>query len=182
MTTRIKILIVIVVVAVSAALAVLIGLGFMNAGPLVGLLGVVVGALISEFSHYQSAREERRHQLRLAALDRRLQAHQEAFSHWRRIMKDIGDPVNIGQTVMDCQEWWDNNCLYLTAEARQAFSHAYMTAHTYDAIRRTQDTQLVQHETDVITRAGKIIVQGVELPTISEGEEKRIQPDAKGDA
>ncbi len=174
MTTRIKILIAIVVLAIIVVLIILIGFGFISAGPLVGLIGVVIGSLISEGSHYLSAREERRNQLRLAALDRRLQAHQEAFSFWKRIMNNLSNPVKEGQIVIACQEWWDNNCLYLTPDAREAFFQAYMTANGYDATMHTQDPQLARQASDVIMRAGKMIVQGVELPPISEGEDKHI--------
>ncbi len=175
MTTKLKIIIAIVVVVVSAALTLLSVLRLMNTEPLVGILGVIIGALITVFSQHQSARDERRHQLRLAALDRRLQAHQEAFSLWRRIMNDMGDAMKLDKTVRDCQEWWNNNCLYLTPDARQAFSRAYISASYYHTLGRAQDPTILSRETEVIRAAGNKIVQGVELPTISEGEEKYIQ-------
>jgi len=182
MTTRSKIILAIAVVTVTVSLSVLVGIGVMSAEPLVGLLGVVTGALISEFSHQQSAREQRRHQLRLAALDRRLQAHQEAFSLWRRILKDMSDPAKIGPTVDECQSWWDNNCLYLTPAARQAFAQAYLTAHTRHVTVSTRDARLIREEFETIKRAGDLIVQGVEIPTISEGEERTLQAEAEDDA
>lgn len=181
MNTRIKIFIAILVVVVSVAVSILVVLGRISVEPVVGLFGVITGALISEFSHHQSAREERRHQLRLAALDRRLQAHQEAFSLWRRIMNDMSDPMKLSQTVMDCQEWWNNNCLYLDPDARQSFSQAYLSASTYPTLLRSRETKLLSHEMEVIREAGNKIVQGVELPTISEGEEKYIHQESKSD-
>jgi hypothetical protein len=177
MTTETKI-VTFVVGIVILLLSGLVILSLMGAEPLVGLLGVIIGAVITGVSHHQSAREARRHQLRLAALDQRLKAHQEAYSLWRRILADMNDPAKIGETVMRCQEWWDNNCLYLTAEARQAFAQAYHTANTRSATLSTRDVQLVRHEFEVIKRAGDLIVEGVELPTISEGEEKPLRLDA----
>jgi hypothetical protein len=182
MSTKNKVLVAIAVIIISIALTVLVLLGLLDVDPLIGLFGVIIGALIVEFSHHQSARDERRHQLRLAALDRRLQAHQEAFSLWRRLMRDLGDQVKLSQTVLDCQEWWNNNCLYLAADARQAFSHAYMTAATHYASIAAGEKELVLYETQVIQQAGNRIVQGVELPTISEGEDREIKRDSRSDA
>jgi len=182
MRKRTRTLLAIVVVLAVLLLALLVALGRLATDSLVGLLGVLTGALISEFSHHRSAREERRHQLRLAALDRRLQAHQEAFSLWRKIMADMGNPAKIGETVARCQEWWDNNCLYLTPQARQAFGQAYLTAHTLQGTMASRDIKLIQLEFETIRRAGDLIVEGVELPTIAEGEETPIPHQPSSDA
>ncbi|WP_198086270.1 hypothetical protein [Variovorax sp. E3] len=53
-----------------------------------------------------------RNQLRMAAVDRRLQAHQDAFTMLRELAKDAHGP-EIGKRVTACQEWWEKNCLYL---------------------------------------------------------------------
>ena len=71
------------------------------------------------------------HQLRLAALDQRLKAHQEAYALWWRLMGVVHDKESIDEVIMECQDWWVNNNLYLEAEARQAFSIAYHSASTY---------------------------------------------------
>lgn len=177
MRIRTKILLAIVVLIISIGLTLLVIFGFLDANSIIGLFGVVIGAIIVEFSHHQSARDERRHQLKLAALDRRLQSHQEAFSLWRRLMVDMGDQEKLTKTVLDCQEWWNNNCLYLSADARQAFSHAYMIAGTYYASIAAGAMELVLHDTKVIQQAGSKIVQGVELPSLSEGEERSFKLD-----
>ena len=173
MTTRNKVLLTIVVIAISGVLIALVVFGYISAEPLVGLLGVVTGVLMSEYSHKQSAREDRRNQLRLAALDRRLQAHQDAYSLWRRILKDL-DTAKIGDTVMECQEWWNNNCLYLTPDARQAFVQAYLTASSRSVTMGSRDLKLISLEFEIIKRAGELIAQGVELPIINEGEDKLV--------
>ncbi len=174
MTAKNKVPIAIGVVVICGVLVALVATGYISAEPLVGLIGVVIGALITEYSHKQSAREDRRNQLRLAALDRRLQAHQEAFSLWRQILKDLHNNEKIGNTVMECQEWWDNNCLYLTPDARQAFVQAYIAASHYAATMSTRDVELLKHEFETIKHAGDLIVQGVELPTVNQGEDKLV--------
>ena len=67
---------------------------------------------------------KRKHQLSIAALDRRLEAHQQAYTLWRKL-RSLLYKDEVGSVVMECQEWWVRNCLYLDAEARQAFSEAY---------------------------------------------------------
>ncbi len=62
-----------------------------------------------------------KNQLRLAALDKRLQAHQEAFTLWRELFSAIHSP-DIGKAVINCQEWWGKNCIYLEPEVREALN------------------------------------------------------------
>jgi len=62
-----------------------------------------------------------RNQLRVASIDQRLRAHQEAFTLWRRLYGAV-QQGDIGQIVQECQHWWDNNCLYLEPEAARAAS------------------------------------------------------------
>src|SRR5207248_7668825 len=77
-----------------------------------------------------------RHQLRVAALERRLQAHQEAYTLWWNLLGAVHDEQRIGKIVMDCQDWWVKNCLYLDAEARSAFSAAYHAAQMHRGLLR----------------------------------------------
>ncbi|WP_028215333.1 hypothetical protein [Paraburkholderia mimosarum] len=65
-----------------------------------------------------------RHQLRMAALDKLLQAHQEAFALWRRLYRGVHSD-EIAEIVKECEKWWNDNCLYLEPEA---FSDAYWAA------------------------------------------------------
>ncbi len=65
--------------------------------------------------------EKGKHQLRMAALDRRSEAHQEAFALCRKLVSSVHHE-NIGEVVMECQYWWNKNCLYLGPEAREAFN------------------------------------------------------------
>jgi uncharacterized membrane protein len=50
--------------------------------PLIALLGVIVGSNISGVVQYATSDATLRQQLRLAALDKRLQAHQDAYAMW----------------------------------------------------------------------------------------------------
>lgn len=145
----------------------------------VGLLGVLIGAGVTILYQHFNAISERRHQLRLAALERRLEVHQEAFILWREIIKHLHDDSDeeIGRIVLRCEEWWETNCLYLTADARQAFSRAY---HFVPGLRNavnSKDKENVLKFQDEIMKTAEIIVRGVELPTIGKDEGKTVTTD-----
>jgi RNA binding exosome subunit len=114
------------------------------------------------------------HQLRLAALDRRLQAHQEAYTRWRRLIFRLTDE-DIQDLTIKCQDWWENNCLYLSSEARQAFYDAFILAWNHKNLVEAKLTKEMKYSMSKIHEAGEKIVKGVELPTLNEGESKILQ-------
>ena len=63
-----------------------------------------------------------RHQLRLAALDKRLAVHQRAFVLWRQVY--TAEPSDVEAVVEKSRAWWNRNCLYLEPKVRQAFLDA----------------------------------------------------------
>ena len=102
-----------------------------------------------------------RHQLRLAAAEQRIQAHQEAFKLWRKIGANV-HRNEIHGVITECQEWWENKCLYLSPDARKAFYAAYITAVGY----RELDPKVKREEWKHIKEAGEVIVRAAELPSL----------------
>lgn len=78
-------------------------------------------------------------QLRYAALDRRLEAHQRAFELWNKLKFSVyrKNLEEIATVADQCVEWWGANCLYLEPKARIAFSDAYGAAMTVHIMERT---------------------------------------------
>lgn len=112
-----------------------------------------------------------RHELRLAALDRRLAAHQDAYTLWWKLMGSIFDEQKIGETVMECQDWFVRNRLYLQPEVAQAFSLAYHLAfHHNDLVLAREQSSVLQENMQTVRRAGEVIIKAVELPGLREGE------------
>jgi hypothetical protein len=111
-------------------------------------------------------------QFRLAALDRRLQAAQEAFALWRKLISKINSE-DLQTIVIQCQEWFDNNSLYLSAEARQAFHEACQRALMHRQLKR-RDVVSMMDNWRKIEEAGGIIVLSVELPPIRDGEAQDV--------
>jgi hypothetical protein len=122
--------------------------------------------------------QKARNQLRLAAIDRRLQAHQEAYSLWRKLIAYVHSDENSG-VVMECQTWWSQNCLYLGAQARAAFRDGYEAAYNHPAlVKDHSNASLVKENWKILIRAGPKIVEAAELPSLGETEAKLVDNSA----
>lgn len=125
--------------------------------------------LLEEFKSHQ--------QLRMVAAERRIQVHQEAFALWRKLIANVYND-RIGEVVIECQGWWENHCLYLEPEAREAFSLAYARAHGHAAVvdgsRGTGNASVVEAHWKGIMDCGQILLHAVKLPGLSPEEQKVI--------
>ena len=119
------------------------------------------------------------HALRFAAIDRRLQAHQEAFCLWRRLLEAISDDAGRGKLVLECQDWYRKNCLYLEKDAREAFSIAYSSAGILSQFQDTRSNDSVVSLRKDILNAGKVIAETVSLPGLTVVEEKAAEKELK---
>lgn len=143
-------------------------------------IGALLGAAIPAIVQYRTSEDDRRHQLRIAALEKRLAAHQHAYTWWRKLLFADKRTKEIYDVVMGCQDWWENNCLYLSASARDAFLKAYQSASLHaDLLAAHAEAELVKSAHQDVERAGKLIVEGVNLPPISELETKRVPKSKK---
>lgn len=117
-----------------------------------------------------------KHQLRLAAIDRRLEAHQEAFTLWRKLLSNTHSE-NIGNVVIECQSWWEKNCLFLEPEVREAFSDAYTSAHMHRSFLQggLGQLHLVKENWDRIAKAGQEILKATQLPGLTTAEKKELE-------
>lgn len=141
-----------------------------------GFLGVLVGGVLVEISRHWSEEAERTNQFRLAALEKRLEAHQEAYSLWRKLLANMNDNDKIVPLVITCQDWWDDHCLYLEPVAREAFLKAFHAASDHSQFLSVHaDAKLIKETAQEVKRAGDLIVRGVALPSIAEIESKQLQ-------
>lgn len=67
---------------------------------------------------------------------------------------------------MECQTWWNNNCLYLEEKARTAFWKAYMQALTQKDLVKTGNIELADKNMSVIRAAGDALAEAIELPPV----------------
>ncbi|ASL48866.1 hypothetical protein bAD24_p00825 (plasmid) [Burkholderia sp. AD24] len=116
------------------------------------------------------------HELRFAAVDRRLQAHQEAFARWRKLIANI-HREEIGSVAVECQAWWNDNALYLEPEVRNAFNRAYFAALDHRALLESGrgtggDHKPIQDNMHLVLTLGDVIMRAVALPSLTEQETK----------
>jgi hypothetical protein len=115
-----------------------------------------------------------RHQLRLAAVDKRLQAHQEAFVRWLSLVAATHSD-QVDAEALKCQEWWGQNCIYLEPKVREGFVQAYRAARDHNSIvRNRSDSKLVIDNWSRITALPDLIFQAVQLPGLSDLEAKEL--------
>jgi len=87
------------------------------------LLGVVIGAVITLVIF----RIDRKDKFRFAAIERRLEAHQEAFKFWYELLSVIHKPGEnkVKQDVLnEAYDFWENNALFLEKRTRKNFREA----------------------------------------------------------
>ena len=141
--------------------------------PLVtGALLTLVGGLVGSLVTLSVARATRKEGLRLAAVEKRLAVHQEAYSLWWRLLKNLHERVALHESVVACQEWWYQNCLYLDPASRQAFAVGCGDATIFNDIREPDEKKRVFHS--LIGVLGSL-ARGVELPTLGEHEWSDLQ-------
>lgn len=114
-----------------------------------------------------------KHQLRTAAIEKRLATHQSGFVMWRRLVGAVHTD-ECWKNVLACQEWWEENCLYLEPEAREAFSIAYTSAGHHPSLLKSGDSVFVKENWSDIMRAGNVLLSAVSLPKLSDAEEKKL--------
>jgi len=155
---------------------------FVDSQTAVGLLGVLIGAGISAATSILLAWENRHLQLAMAALDKRLAAHQTAYALWWNIVRAVHQKDKIGHVVIEAEEWWKNNCLYLDAASRQAFRECLMFAINHKDLlqgpRSKETTVLVKESWNVIMKPGETLVESVALPSLGKAEKPSDIPDA----
>ena len=103
--------------------------------------------------------EQRRHQLSLAALDKRLEAHQKAFSIWRQILHYAHEKDSF-QFFKDSEHWWENNCLYLSADAASAFRKSMNAGYVHKGLQGAA----LEENWRTVELAGDVITKAVQLP------------------
>jgi hypothetical protein len=137
-----------------------------------GLIGTILGALITTgYQWFWSARE-RQDKFRLAALEKRLEVHQEAFSLWRKLLFSLSKPAELSQIVMEGQEWWDNNCLYLDEKSRSSFHKSLLLAWDIVPELKAEGKTKIFKE---MNQTGKFLIEGVNLPFLGDIESKRVE-------
>ena len=131
------------------------------------IIGVLVGAVISGAFASIIALEARRIQLAATTWSRRLEVHQEAFFLWHQCWSVVheNDQKKRDDTVNKAREWWLNNCLYLSEEARDRFVLMMSSVQMYNIRFKTrigseEGKKEIMEDWDLIRKTGQIIIKG----------------------
>lgn len=154
-------------------------MNWLEIAPLISLLGVLA-TLWFTYRNSQEIGEQSRNtalivediksrgQLRMACIDRRLQAHQEAFVFWARMMKPPSDDEFL-KAYEEARHWWDRNCLYLEPTVQQAFLHTIdgaLTNHRQIRAGSLENNVIEQHRS-TFDDFPVILFQAIQLPSLS---------------
>ncbi len=138
----------------------------------IGLVGTILGTLLGVgltlVYQWFTFKLQRKDLFRLAALDKRLEKHQEAFMLWHEMFLLVHNKEERTNKVLECQDWWFKNCLYLDPKARTAFRNAMLYLFDYDG----KDEQMRREGWPEIAGAGDVIAAAVDLPSIGNTMEK----------
>jgi hypothetical protein len=142
-----------------------------------------IGAITNEVKQvehqYNTLIEElkSRQQLRMAAVERRLQTHQDAFTMWRKL---IAEPDESDKAVVECQDWWEKNCLYLEEPVRKAFVVAFKNAFLRNEFARIHaDPKPIGEAWDKVETLSDVLFTAIQLPLLTETEKKPIESETK---
>lgn len=106
------------------------------------------------------------HQLRMLAVERRLQAHQEAFTLWRELFTAVHGP-DVRRVADKCRIWWESNCVYLGPKSHHAFFEAFWAAAKHQSFLDSRaPASAVSENWNRITDAPNIILAEVALPPL----------------
>lgn len=120
------------------------------------------------------------HQLRMVAAERRLQAHQEAFTLWRELFTAMHGP-DVPQVAGKCQKWWESNCVYLGPKSHHAFFDAFWAAVRHKSYLDSHSpADEVTANWKKITDAPNTILEEVALPPLKIPAEEFGQKDKDG--
>ena len=135
--------------------------------PIVGAFLALLGALVGSLATIQIARRSRKEALRLAAVERRLAADQEAYTLWCCLLTVLHNQDRVHDVAVECQVWWEKNCLYLDPKSRRGFREGIIDAALYHDLKGENDPR------ETFSRLRRVLdslVEGAGLPTIGEHE------------
>ena len=121
-------------------------------------------------------------QLRMAAIDERLAAHQKAYLWWVKLMAAVYDDQARPTVVREAWDWWNENNLYLEPSARAAFRIAVAATSDHhllvNAAIGTADVEAVQKNWKRLFAAADAITNAVALPALTNPEKEQIAQNA----
>lgn len=145
--------------------------------PLVSaIMGGVISAHIAAVNQSRITEKRFQHELKLAALDKRLEVHQQAYTWWLNVLRSLFEKEKLHKEILpSAYKWWDENCLYLHKNVAHKLRAAFLIAGTYevmaDAYRgQPNGADSIERMHLDIASVGPLIQAAVGLPEINPSE------------
>lgn len=108
------------------------------------------------------------HQLRMVAAERRLQVHQEAYTHWQNLQSAVIQLTKpqAFQLADEAKHWYVRNCIYLTEASRQAFVKTWTCVYEYYVNNDQLPPDYFIRVTHALQAQGNVFLREVELPEL----------------
>lgn len=150
---------------------------------LIGFLGIIIGALITFFTHWW----ERKERYQVLTFPKRLEAHQQVLSFCleirallillQQVEKKIVEKEKVDKLYNLCEkagEWWKNNLLYLDERSSSTVSKAILLA--WDVAIQVEkkwaideaSTKVIQAAIAELDNAEECIVKGIGVKYLPE--------------
>ena len=137
---------------------------------MVPLFGAAIGGYfasrINAASTEKVARLARLHELSIAALDKRLQAHQEAYTHLVKILRVVHNKDEVSQLLRPALDWWDLNCIYLFPDVSNKLRATFMQALGFEAVMKMGNSLLTVKYFDEMNEVLTLLQTSIGLPKI----------------
>ena len=123
-------------------------------------------------------RQGQRHELSMAAIDKRLAVHQEAFARCFQLYFQAHEEASADLAEQSLQ-WWRENCLYLSANSNTTFVRACVAAGMHRGLIDKVPQEALEDNWSRIDGSWETIAAEVDLPQIGAGA-RTADLDAKG--
>ena len=150
------------------------------------LFSFLAGAAVPIFINWLQRKDERKKfelerkdKYKLVAIEKRLEAHQQAYFHWEKLTSVIHEKDDEKRATIftDAREFWFSNCLYLEKTTRQEFLVGINRVSNYQPLlaiwkslpaseEKNHQHQILLNDWESIFKLGDIIQQDVELEPI----------------
>ncbi len=135
---------------------------------IIGIFGTLLGIIITGFINVYISNTKRKNELRLAALDKRLDAHQKAYSISNMFRNNINVEDSRGKMINQFDEFWNNYCLYLAPNSRKAIMELYKKYMEFPDIPRNEKPGKLF--IDLLKKTKYTLEKDVELPPLGNQE------------
>ena len=113
---------------------------------IIGALSALGGTYLGHRLSKNITVEQGKNLFKSAALDKRLEVNQTAFTFALEFTSAANHPDTHEQFFRDCHTFWSENCLYMHPEVMTAFHSAYMRAPDWVYTRQSYKTGDITRE------------------------------------